>query len=77
MNGASISGVFAHSRRGGVDYKMGGVLVAGGIIGTLIGAGLFRLLQTLGQIDVVINVLYVLLLGSIGTIMARESWAAL
>jgi uncharacterized membrane protein YfcA len=48
-------------------------MVAGGILGTAFGASLFRLLQDLGQIDTVINVLYVLLLGSIGTIMARES----
>jgi len=73
VTGASVSGVFAHSRRNGVDYQMGAVLVAGGILGTAFGASLFRLLQELGQIDTVINILYVLLLGSIGTIMARES----
>jgi uncharacterized protein len=77
VTGASVSGVFAHTRRDGVDYQMGAVLVAGGIVGTLIGAVLFRLLQELGQIDVVINLLYVLLLGGIGTVMARESWASL
>jgi len=73
VTGASVSGVFAHTRRGGVDFQMGGVLVAGGILGAGIGAILFRLLQDLGQIDTVINILYVLLLGSIGWIMARES----
>jgi len=73
VTGASVSGVFAHTRRNGVDFQMGGVLVAGGILGTGLGAILFRLLQELGQIDTVINILYVLLLGSIGTIMARES----
>ncbi len=73
VTGASVSGVFAHMRRGGVDFQMGGVLVAGGILGTAFGATLFRVLQDLGQIDTVINILYVLLLGSIGTIMARES----
>ena len=77
VTGASISGVFAHHRRGGVDTKIGAVMVAGGIIGTGIGTLLFRLLQRLGQIDTVINVLYVVLLGSIGIIMARESLAAL
>ena len=77
VTGASVSGVFAHSRRGGVDYQMGAVMVAGGIIGTMVGAGLFSLLQALGQIDVVINLLYVLLLGGIGGVMARESWQAL
>ncbi len=73
VTGASVSGVFAHSRRGGVDYQMGGVLVAGGIIGTGIGSLLFRMLSSLGQIDTVIDILYVVLLGSIGSIMARES----
>jgi uncharacterized protein len=77
VTGASVSGVFAHTRRGGVDFQMGAVLVAGGLLGTGIGAVLFRLLQELGQIDVVINLLYVLLLGGIGGVMARESWAAL
>ena len=77
VTGASVSGVFAHTRRGGVDYLMGAVLVAGGIIGTGIGAVLFSLLQAWGQIDVVINILYVVLLGSIGTLMARESWQTL
>jgi uncharacterized protein len=77
VTGASISGVFAHRKRGGVDVQMGGVLVAGGVIGTGIGAVLFRLLQHFGQIDTVINILYVLLLGSIGVIMARESLMSL
>ena len=77
VTGASVSGVLAHTRRGGVDYQMGGVMVGGGIIGTAIGAALFRLLQQLGQIDVVINVLYVVLLGGIGYVMARESLQAL
>lgn len=76
VTGASVSGVFAHARRGGVDYHMGGVMVAGGVIGTGIGAVLFRILQQWGQIDIVINLLYVGLLGTIGTLMARESWQA-
>jgi len=73
VTGASVSGVFAHSRRGGVDYQMGGVLVAGGVLGTGIGSLLFRVLEHLGQIDTVINLLYVILLGGIGALMARES----
>ena len=77
VTGASVSGVVAHSSRKGVDFRMGGVLVAGGVIGALIGAALFSLLQSLGQIDVVINVLYVMLLGSIGTLMMREALDAL
>ena len=77
VTGASVSGVFAHLRRGGVDFKMGGVLVAGGIVGSLAGAWVFRLLQESGQIDTVIAVVYVVLLGSIGSLMARESWVAI
>ena len=77
VTGASVSGVLAHFRRGGVDTKMGGVLVAGGIVGSLGGAWLFRLLQQLGQIDTVIAIVYVLLLGSIGALMARESIGAI
>ena len=73
VTGASVSGVFAHSRRNGVDYQMGAVLVAGGIVGSLIGAALFNLLTDLGQIDTVINILYVLLLGTIGSLMLRET----
>jgi len=77
VTGASVSGVFAHTRRGGVDYQLGAVAVAGGVIGAAVGALLFRLLQSLGQIDTVINILYVLLLGTIGALMGRESIQAL
>lgn len=77
VTGASVSGVLAHSRRKGVDYRMGGVLVVGGMLGALIGAGLFSALQALGQIDVVISILYVVLLGSIGSLMMREAVEAL
>jgi len=73
VTGASVSGVIAHQRQGGVDYRMGGVLVAGGIVGAMVGALLFRLFQAWGQIDVIINVLYVLMLGTIGGLMLRES----
>jgi hypothetical protein len=74
VTGASVSGVFAHMRRGGVDFHMGAVLVAGGLLGTIFGAALFELLEAWGQIDTVINILYTLLLGSIGGMMAKEAW---
>ncbi|MEO7913781.1 MAG: sulfite exporter TauE/SafE family protein [Novosphingobium sp.] len=77
VTGASVSGVFIHSRRGGVDYQMGGVMVAGGVIGTGMGALLFNLFTALGQIDTLINILYVLLLGGIGGFMARDAIAEL
>ena len=77
ITGASVSGAYAHMRRGGVDLKMGGVMTAGGAVGSLIGAGLFRLLQATGQIDLVIGFLYVLLLGSIGGLMLKDALVAL
>lgn len=73
VTGASVSGVFTHLSRKTVDVQMGGVMVVGGIIGALIGAVLFRVLQRVGQIDTVIAILYVLMLGSIGILMAQES----
>ena len=77
VTGASVSGVFAHWRRRGVDVKMGLVMVAGGVLGSIVGAGLFRLLQAYGQSDTVIAILYVLMLGFIGLTMARESVQAI
>ena len=77
VTGASISGLFAYARRNAVDYQMGAVMVAGGIVGTLLGTGLFRLLESIGQIDTAINILYVVLLGTIGSLMGRESLQAL
>ena len=77
VTGASVSGVFTHFRRGGVDMKMGAVLAGGGLVGALFGAWLFRLLQAEGQLDTTIAIVYVLLLGSIGGMMARESVQAI
>ncbi len=77
VTGASVSGVLAHSRRGGVDYRMGAVTVGGGIFGAIIGAVLFRLLQAVGQIDIVINILYVVMLGAIGGLMLQEALATI
>ena len=55
VTGASVSGVFAYTKRNGVDYHMGMVMVAGGVIGSGLGALLFRFLEAVGQIDTVIN----------------------
>jgi hypothetical protein len=77
ITGASVSGVLAHRRRAGVDYRMGAVLVVGGALGSVAGGFLFRLLQQTGQIDTTIAILYVLLLGSIGSLMAKEAAIAL
>ena len=73
VTGASVSGALAHFRRGGVDVPMGLVLVVGGILGAIAGSGIFRLLQSFGLIDTVINILYVVLLLGVGVPMAREA----
>ena len=77
VTGASVSGVYAHLQRKGVDFRMGWVMVAGGVIGSFAGAWLFQWLQASGQIDTVIALLYVVLLGSIGTLMARDAWRSI
>lgn len=77
ITGTSVSGVLAHRRRRGVDYRMGAVIIVGGVGGALVGGALFRLLQDSGQIDTVIAILYVILLGSIGVLMAKEAATAL
>jgi uncharacterized membrane protein YfcA len=77
ITGTSISGVLAHRRRRGVDVQMGAVIIVGGIMGSILGGFIFRLLQNSGQIDTVISILYVLLLSTVGLMMAREAATAL
>jgi len=73
ITGASVSGAMVHMRRGGVDAKMAGIMIVGGLFGSLVGAAMFRLLQTTGQVDVVIGLLYVLILTWIGGLMLKDS----
>ncbi len=70
---ASISGVLAHWRRGNVDIKIGIVLLLGGLIGSTVGVWLFSALKAIGQVDLVVNICYVVFLGIIGTLMLIES----
>jgi uncharacterized membrane protein YfcA len=70
--GASVSGVIAHWRRKNVDVKMGCMLVVGGLIGSSAGVQLFAWLQSTGQVDLVINICYVLFLGFVGSTMLIE-----
>ena len=69
---SSISGAYAHWRRAAVDIKMGTILLIGGVIGSLFGIRLFVLLKNLGQIDLIISLSYVILLGIIGTLTFVE-----
>ena len=74
---SSVSGVLAHWRRGNVDFKMGTVLLLGGLVGSSLGVLLFALLKEIGQIDLVIKLSYVIFLGIIGALMLIESIRAI
>ena len=74
---SSFSGVLAHLRRKSVDIRMGLVLLIGGIAGSAVGVLIFNLLQSLGQVDLVVQLSYVVFLGFIGLTMLRESLSAL
>ena len=73
ITAASVSGAVAHWRRGGVDFKMGTVLIGGGLVGTYFGAMIFTYLREIGQVDLMISLAYVIFLGSIGGLMFVES----
>ena len=70
---SSVSGVIAHWRKKNVDFKMGFFLLSGGLVGSTVGVHLFKLLKTYGQIDIVIQFLFLIFLGFIGISMAFES----
>ena len=74
---SSVSGVLAHWRRGNVDFKMGLVLLAGGVLGSSFGVWLFTFLRGLGQLDLVIKLSYVVFLSIIGGLMLIESARAM
>ncbi|MCG8624516.1 MAG: sulfite exporter TauE/SafE family protein [Proteobacteria bacterium] len=74
---ASVSGVIAHWRRGNVDFKMGAVLLAGGLVGSTLGVEIFAALRALGQIDLVVRLSFIVFLGIIGLLMFIESIIAI
>ncbi|MGH6814511.1 MAG: sulfite exporter TauE/SafE family protein, partial [Hyphomicrobiaceae bacterium] len=74
---SSVSGAVAQWRRNNVDVKMGTILLTGGILGSLIGVELVKLLRAAGQLDFFVTLSYVVFLGVIGTLMMIESISAL
>jgi len=74
---ASVSGALAHWQRRNIDFKMGGVLLAGGAAGAVSGVYIFKALNRLGQVDLLISLSYVTFLGIIGSLMMIESVRAL
>ncbi|MXP62948.1 sulfite exporter TauE/SafE family protein [Roseomonas sp. M0104] len=75
--GASVSGLLAQWRRGNVDVRMGLVLLTGGFTGSAAGVQLFDWMRHLGQFDLAVSILYVVVLGSVGGLMVRESVRAI
>lgn len=69
---SSFSGMLTHWKRT-VDFKMGGMLIAGGVMGSVPGVFVFRYFSQIGQIDLIISLSYVLFLGTIGALMLGES----
>ncbi len=74
---SSVSGVLAHWRRGNVDFRMGFVLLVGGALGSVFGVWLYGFLRSLGQLDLVISLCYVVFLGTVGGLMFMESSQAM
>ncbi|MWD26755.1 TSUP family transporter [Aquicoccus sp. SCR17] len=74
---SSISGVLAHLRRKTVDLRMGTVLLLGGLIGAAVGVLVFNYLRSLGQVDLLVRLCYVVFLGVIGGLMFVESVRAI
>jgi len=74
---SSVSGVLAHLKRRSVDLKMGGVLLVGGVIGAAAGVQVFNILRQRGQVDLLVELCYVIFLGIIGSLMFVESLRAL
>ena len=75
--GASVSGLIAQARRQNVDWQMGGVLVAGGLVGSVVGVQIFAALRRAGQVDAAVAIFYVVVLGAVGMLMMMESLRAI
>jgi len=74
---SSFSGVLAHVRRKTVDFRMGTVLLIGGLFGAALGVVVFNYLKSLGQVDLLVKLCYVVFLGVIGAMMFVESLRAI
>ena len=74
---SSVSGVLSHLKRGGVDLKLGTVLLIGGLAGSSLGVYIYSLLRMVGQLDLIVSILYVVFLGIVGGLMLIESVKAL
>ncbi|WP_294607606.1 sulfite exporter TauE/SafE family protein [Roseovarius sp.] len=74
---SSFSAILAHIRRRTVDFPMGIALMVGGLTGSTVGIYIFNSLRELGQVDLLVNIFYVVVLGVIGALMFIESLNAM
>ncbi|WP_319546161.1 sulfite exporter TauE/SafE family protein [Ruegeria conchae] len=74
---SSFSGLMAHLKRKTVDLEMGTVLLGGGLLGAALGMVVFNFLKHLGQVDLAVQLCYVVFLGVIGSLMFIESLNAI
>ncbi len=74
---SSVSGVLAHLKRKTVDFRMGSVLLVGGLVGSAAGIWLFNWLRARGQVELTVQLSYVVFLGIIGLLMLQESVRAI
>jgi uncharacterized protein len=70
---ASASATYAHYRMGNVDFKMGLLLLIGGVLGGTAGVYLIKILRADGNADFVVKITYVIMLGVVGSYMFLES----
>jgi uncharacterized membrane protein YfcA len=70
--GISVSGATTHWYKKTLDYKMGFMIVIGGLVGAIIGMQIFHYLREIGNINTIIALAYVYLLAIIGTLIFVE-----
>jgi uncharacterized membrane protein YfcA len=68
----SVSGSLTHYFKNTLDYKMGLMIVVGGVFGTLLGIMTFTYFSEIGKISLIISLLYMYLLAIVGTLMIIE-----
>ena len=70
--GISVSGATTHWYKRTLDYKMGFMIVIGGLIGAIVGMQIFQYLREVGNINTIIALAYVYLLAIVGTLIFAE-----
>ena len=74
---SSFSGALSHMKKRSIDFKLGTVLLGGGVVGSTLGIWVFALMRSVGQLDLLISLLYVVMLGTVGGLMLVESVRAI